>query len=98
MVEGMFMAHSRIYRLLVFQLLLVTIIFAQTKDAKYVGSKNSDKDHYTTCQWAKKISSSNLVTFKTVDEAKKAGYKACRVCRLPSSKKQKTKAFHSSID
>lgn len=54
---------------------------AQAQEAKFVGSKNSDKYHYKTCVWAKKISSSNLVTFKSVTEAKKAGYQACKVCK-----------------
>lgn len=61
------------------------MIFAQTKDAKYIGSSKSDKYHYTTCEWAKKISSSNLVIFKTVAEATNAGYKACKVCKPPTS-------------
>ncbi len=55
----------------------------QVQEAKFVGSKNSDKYHYKTCAWAKKISSSNLVTFKKVTEAKKVGYRACRVCKPP---------------
>ena len=54
-------------------------------DFKYVGSKNSDKYHYPDCKWAKRISAKNLVTFKTTQEAVKAGYVPCKVCK-PSTK------------
>lgn len=54
-------------------------------DYKYVGSKSSDKYHYPDCKWAKKISAKNLVTFKTAQEALKAGYVPCKVCK-PSTK------------
>lgn len=50
----------------------------------YVGSKNSDKYHYASCQWAKKIKPENLVCFKNIEEAKAKGYSACKVCHPPS--------------
>jgi hypothetical protein len=52
-------------------------------DFKYVGSKNSNKYHFPECKWAKKISPKNLVTFKTAQEALKAGYIPCKVCKPP---------------
>lgn len=48
---------------------------------KYVGSKDSDKYHTPACQWAKKITTENLVWFQTADEAKKIGYQPCGVCK-----------------
>jgi methylphosphotriester-DNA--protein-cysteine methyltransferase len=53
-------------------------------DYKYVGSKNSNKYHYPDCKSAKKISPKNLVTFKTAQEAVKAGYVPCKVCKPPT--------------
>jgi methylphosphotriester-DNA--protein-cysteine methyltransferase len=53
-------------------------------DYKFVGSKNSDKYHFPDCKWAKKISPKNLVTFKTAQEAVKAGYVPCKVCKPPT--------------
>jgi methylphosphotriester-DNA--protein-cysteine methyltransferase len=53
-------------------------------DFKYVGSKTSDKYHYPDCKWAKKISPKNLVTFMTAEEAAKAGYVPCKVCKPPT--------------
>jgi hypothetical protein len=52
-------------------------------DYKYVGSANSNKYHYPDCKWAKKISPKNLITFKTVQEAMKAGYVPCKICKPP---------------
>ena len=45
-----------------------------------VGSKNSDKWHYCYCKWAKKIKESNLVCFKTTEEAEKKGYTQTGSC------------------
>ncbi len=47
----------------------------------YVGSRNSDKYHEPGCQWAKKIKPSNEVWFDSREEAKEAGYVACKVCK-----------------
>lgn len=49
--------------------------------AGYVGSSKSDVYHYRSCSAAKKILSSNLVTFASKDEATKRGYRACKVCK-----------------
>jgi len=51
----------------------------------YVGSKTSNKYHYPDCQWAKTIAPERLITFKSVEEAQKAGYKPCPVCKPPTT-------------
>ena len=56
----------------------------QSKPQYYVGSSQSNKYHIVDCKWAKKISGKNLVKFKTVAEAKKAGYVPCKVCNPPT--------------
>lgn len=56
----------------------------------YVGSKNSDKYHLQSCQWAKRISLTNLVTFDTPEAASEAGYVPCKVCKPPSTKSSTT--------
>lgn len=68
--------------LLVFAFLLASISIAA--DYKYVGSKKSDKYHYPTCKWAQKIKPEKLVTFDSTEEAIKAGYTPCKICRPPS--------------
>ncbi|OGL40152.1 MAG: hypothetical protein A2042_02900 [Candidatus Schekmanbacteria bacterium GWA2_38_11] len=62
--------------------LLVTVSLAD-EQTKFVGSKNSNKYHFPDCKWAQKINPKNLVTFTSVEEAKKAGYIPCKVCKPP---------------
>lgn len=50
-------------------------------DDKYVGSVNSDKYHYPSCRWAKKIKPENRVWFKDKDDARRQGYVPCKVCK-----------------
>lgn len=47
----------------------------------FVASRDSSKFHRTTCQWAQKISSKNKVRFFSREEAVKAGYKPCGICK-----------------
>jgi len=56
---------------------------ATTQTQHIVGSKNSDKYHYPSCKWAKKIKHDNLVTFSSAEKAKSAGYKPCQTCNPP---------------
>jgi hypothetical protein len=51
----------------------VALALAQSS-AVYVGSKKSNKYHYTSCQWAQKTKPENKVIFKSVKEAQQAGY------------------------
>ena len=53
----------------------------QTKEWKYVASKNSRVFHRPDCKWAKRISSKNLIEFKRREKAIKSGRKPCRSCR-----------------
>jgi micrococcal nuclease len=47
----------------------------------FVASVLREPFHKPSCEWAKKISAKNLETFKTRDEAVKAGHRPCKVCR-----------------
>ena len=58
--------------------------------AQFVGSKKSNKYHYPTCKWAQKINPSNLVKFNSPEEAIKAGYSPCKICKPPISSKAQT--------
>lgn len=49
----------------------------------YVGSVKSSKYHYPDCEWARKISPSNLICFSSPSEARSKGYTPCRVCKPP---------------
>ena len=48
------------------------------KECVYVGSKNSNKYHIPTCQFAKRIKPENLVCFKSKEDAESKGYTACK--------------------
>ncbi len=56
----------------------VATVHAATK--KYVGSKKSNVYHKLKCRSAKRIKSYNKRYFSSVKKAKKAGYRACKVC------------------
>ncbi|SFE00872.1 micrococcal nuclease [Thermoanaerobacter thermohydrosulfuricus] len=47
----------------------------------YIGNRNSKIFHRPDCQWAKKIAPQNKVIFESREEAIKAGYRPCKVCR-----------------
>jgi methylphosphotriester-DNA--protein-cysteine methyltransferase len=75
------------YKRLLALLLVVTFALASISlatDYQFVGSKKSDKYHYPSCEWAQKIKPENLVTFTSAQEALKAGYVPCKVCRPPT--------------
>lgn len=46
----------------------------------YYASAKTDKFHKPSCEWAQKISSKNLVTFNSRDEAIASGRSPCEVC------------------
>lgn len=47
---------------------------------QYVGSKKTGKYHYQTCRDAQKMSTDDMVWFKTEEEAKDALFRPCTVC------------------
>lgn len=49
----------------------------------FVGSTKSDKYHYPSCQWAKKIKPENEIWFSSSQDARNQGYVACKVCSPP---------------
>lgn len=64
-------------------LLFIPVVLA----SEFWASKNSNKYHYPDCRWAQKIKPSNLIKFNSPEEAQKAGYIPCKVCRPPVSSK-----------
>lgn len=66
--------------------LACTIAVAQQNP--FVGNKNSKKYHVVACQYAKKMSPKNRVEFSSTQEAEKAGYVPCKVCKPDQRKKE----------
>lgn len=46
----------------------------------YVASRASDKYHYPSCRWAKKIDEANRIYFASSADAEAAGYTSCGTC------------------
>ncbi|MDY6971178.1 MAG: flagellar biosynthesis protein FlhF [Thermodesulfobacteriota bacterium] len=47
---------------------------------RFVANKNSDVFHFSSCKWAKRIKSDNIVVFDSVTDAIKQNFKLCRLC------------------
>ena len=58
---------------------------AVSKDSEkvFVGSIKSNKYHYPSCQWAKKIKPENEIWFASSADARAHGYVPCGVCNPP---------------
>ena len=54
---------------------------SETTEQKYVASTSSSVFHKPDCRWAQNISPTNLVTYKSKDEAIKDGKKPCKSCK-----------------
>ena len=52
----------------------------ENKKCAYVGSKNSNKYHLSTCRWAKNIKPENLACFSSKEDAEKRGYQMDANC------------------
>jgi len=57
-----------------------TDVNSAISEHKYVASKSSSIFHKPECRWAGNISQENLVTYKSRDEAIKAGKIPCKTC------------------
>ncbi|AZF90250.1 MAG: nuclease [Phage 5P_2] len=49
--------------------------------AAYVGNRRSKVFHRPDCEWAQKIAPQNRVEFRNREEAVRARYRLCKVCR-----------------
>ncbi len=65
------------------KLILTPSAPTSTSSGKFVGSTKSDKYHYPSCRWAKKILPENQIWFASSEEARAAGYVPCGVCKPP---------------
>lgn len=68
---------------IVFIFVLVLAGCTSQEPPNFVGSINSDIYHYTDCEWARRISTENLVEFSSIEETREKGYRPCFVCAPP---------------
>jgi hypothetical protein len=52
----------------------------RTAECQYVGSRNSNKFHLPSCQWAKRIKPENKVCFSSAEDAASKGYQPDKNC------------------
>jgi hypothetical protein len=52
----------------------------ETKNCPYVASKNSNKYHLASCQFAQKIKPENKICFSSQEEAQKRGFQGAKCC------------------
>lgn len=75
--------------IIIFTILLLTLLGCSQQNkitnvketGIYVGSLQSNKYHYPSCEWAKKIKTNNEIWFADTAEAKAKGYVPCGVCK-----------------
>ena len=65
-------------------LLLFVPLAIYAENEKYVASKFSIQYHLSTCKKARRIQEQNRVTFNSAEEATRAGYIPCSLCRPPT--------------
>jgi methylphosphotriester-DNA--protein-cysteine methyltransferase len=49
----------------------------------YVGTKQNNKYHYASCDMSLMSKAKDKMVFKSVKEARAAGYKPCKICKPP---------------
>ena len=52
-------------------------IILKKEKKEIIGNKITLKFHYSTCPFAKRISTENMIIFSSIQEAKKKGYTPC---------------------
>ncbi|GAB4484278.1 MAG: hypothetical protein OHK006_08170 [Thermodesulfovibrionales bacterium] len=79
---------------LIFLAIAVLLFVASVVRAEYFAAKDARKFHHADCQWVKKIRQENLLSFKTPDDARQAGYEPCKTCNpdSPSAVERSVKA------
>jgi len=61
-------------------LAVLMLITANVLASTYVGNVNSGKFHYSSCRWAKRISSHNRVYLNSRQDAINRRFVPCKVC------------------
>jgi len=79
--------NRKLRRSLIALILCLSFFAASAISAEFWASKKTNKYHYATCKWALNIKADNLIKFNSPEEAVKAGYVPCKVCKPPLPEK-----------
>lgn len=74
---------QRMIRLTITIILLAVLFSSYAISAEFWGSKNSNKYHYPSCGHARGIKPENIIIFNSTEDAVKANYIPCKVCKPP---------------
>jgi diguanylate cyclase (GGDEF)-like protein len=92
---------KRRYKILSGFIIILFLAISVNAAQEFWGSSTSTRYHFPTCEWAKKIRPEKRIVFHSPEEAIKAGYEPCPVCRPPLvsllSKDEKEKAILASV-
>ena len=70
---------------LALSLLFLALFVPPASGAELIASRTSYRYHYPQCKLVKEIKPSNILRFKSLEEAKRAGYVPCRRCNPPKA-------------
>jgi TRAP-type transport system periplasmic protein len=76
---------KRRFLIVIVPMMIVYLLIPLALSAEFSASKTSDRYHFPNCKWAKKIKPAKLLKFQTPEDAIKAGYKPCTVCKPPTA-------------
>lgn len=66
-------------------LLLLLIVIGKKQSAKrpivYIGNRGTKTYHKKSCQTLESIGSGNMIGFHSSEEARRAGYRPCNICK-----------------
>lgn len=57
--------------------------FSEDINKYYVGTTKNNRYHYASCDMALKSKAKDKKVFKSIKEARDAGYKPCKICKPP---------------
>jgi hypothetical protein len=79
------MSQKRLWRVVAAFSVVIFLLAAVVCAEQFVGSKKSNKYHYSSCPAAQKIKPGNLMTFSTAKYARAKGYYPCKICAPPTN-------------
>ena len=64
---------------------VLLIVLAYRKEAKqpytHIGNRSTKTYHLRSCRTLSNVAQSNLVGFRSADQARRKGYKPCNICK-----------------
>ena len=75
------MKRTILILLLPLAMLAAAMLVPDCRDRRVVASRQREPYHRLDCEWAKRISPGNRIEYRSAEEARAAGKRACRECQ-----------------